>query len=318
MTDTRTHRSEHVVAFYDDDREVIEQIVRFYREGLAADEATILIATAEHRIAIETAMAANVDLDRIKAAGRFVALDAAETLATFMVDGAPDAERFRETIGGVIREAARVSSGIRAFGEMVALLWGRGNVTAAIDLEGLWNDLADELDFALLCAYPLDSVVDRDDLESLTRVCGSHSDLFAPGSYMNHATAVAPAATANENSMVFVPVLAAITAARAFAEQTLRAWGADDLVADVTVVVSELATNAVMHADSAFRVTLGRSADVITIAVEDIDPTTPVHPVRAINTIGGLGLVLVDRLTTRWGTDLLPSGKRVWCEIARD
>lgn len=100
-----------------------------------------------------------LDTARSAAQGRFVSLDAQETLAKFMVDGWPDEARFSEVIGGVIQRVTAAAKGaqprVAAFGEMVALLWTDGKGEAAIRLEQLWNDLAQKHSFYLHSAYPM-------------------------------------------------------------------------------------------------------------------------------------------------------------------
>lgn len=76
-----------------------------------------------------------------RARGSWLALDAAATLCRFTSGGTPDAAGFDREVGGLIRQAARDGRAVRAFGEMVALLWDAGLVTAAVELEAMWNDL---------------------------------------------------------------------------------------------------------------------------------------------------------------------------------
>ncbi len=311
MTELSVRPHDHIVAFYDEDADIVDRVVRFVGEGLRADDAAIIIVTPDHRIAIDAGLVARgLDLGALRASGRYVPLDALETLASFMSDGLPDPERFHDVVGSVVRAAASAGTGIRAFGEMVALLWSEGNVAGAIELESTWNELAEQERFVLLCGYPLHTVIERDDLDALTRVCTSHSELVGPGSYERFDP------SGGGTSRTFLPVISAVTAARTFAEHTLDSLGVSEIAPDATIVVSELASNAVMHADSAFRLTIERDDAVVRITIDDINDAEPSSPERTMETIGGLGLVLVDGLTSRWGTELLPSGKRVWCEFA--
>ncbi|MGH7421000.1 MAG: MEDS domain-containing protein, partial [Candidatus Rokuibacteriota bacterium] len=133
---------EHLVHFYEADDSLLESLVGFIGGGLAAGEAGIVIATREHREALEPGLrAAGLDLEGPLASGAYVALDAAETLSRIVVDGVPDRERFSELIGGVLARASRDGRGLRVFGEMVGLLLSRGQAAAAIRLEDLWNEL---------------------------------------------------------------------------------------------------------------------------------------------------------------------------------
>jgi PAS domain S-box-containing protein len=122
------------------------------------------------------------------AQGRYLALDAAETLAKFMITGQPDQERFTSVIGEVV-ERARKAAGherarVAAFGEMVALLWAEGKRDAAIRLEQLWNSLAETHAFSLHCAYPMKGFSRRDHSEPFLQICAEHSSVLPAESYM--------------------------------------------------------------------------------------------------------------------------------------
>ena len=72
---------------------------------------------------------------------------------------------------------------VRAFGEMVSLLWERGNRDGAIALEQLWNELGKRHQFALFCAYPLSAFANDAERESLSSVCACHSRVIPAESY---------------------------------------------------------------------------------------------------------------------------------------
>lgn len=135
--------SEHFVQFYETDSFLIESVSGFIGTALEAGDAAVVIATRAHRQGLQKKLSARgIDVSAANASGQFVMLDAAETLAEFMIDGSPDPERFVAVIGGVIARLHHGARRVRAFGEMVALLWAEGNQPAAIRLEQLWNDLA--------------------------------------------------------------------------------------------------------------------------------------------------------------------------------
>ena len=180
----RASQPEHVIQFYEQDdslvREVAELIGRSLREG----DAGIVVATPEHRAALAERLERDgIDLRQAEAEGRFVALDAAELLATFMSDGVPSAERFDAVIGPLVVGAAEGGRRVRVFGEMVALLAAEGNHAAAIRLEELWNELQARCRFSLLCGYAM-AVFGQESLgEALTGVCGEHSQVVPTESY---------------------------------------------------------------------------------------------------------------------------------------
>jgi hypothetical protein len=234
-----------------------------------------------------------------------------------MINGMPDRERFMAAIGSVITEAAAESRSVRAFGEMVALLWDDGNVAGAIALEALWNELAGSQEFSLYCAYPMASLAGNNDLAALHEVCAHHSSLVAPRSYGSLRPAPTPEPGSLERTELFLPVPLAVRVVRRFVAETLSAWGEDALADDLVVVASELATNAVAHASCAFRVTMRLSSTAVLIAVEDRSPTLPLRLDPPEDAGGGRGILLVSSLCANWGTQPGSSGKVVWGELAR-
>ncbi|HEY4912181.1 MAG TPA: PAS domain S-box protein, partial [Methylomirabilota bacterium] len=182
--------SAHVVQFYNDEPFLLDAIGRFIGPALGAGEACLIIATASHHAQIaEQLTARGFDLSALSERGRYVTLDAAETLSRFMVDGWPDEKRFLEVVGATVARA--VAAGqvphVHAFGEMVALLCAEGRVEAAIRLEELWNDLAKTLAFSLLCAYPLAAFRGQSSGATLLRICGAHSCAFPSEGLNGHA-----------------------------------------------------------------------------------------------------------------------------------
>jgi hypothetical protein len=168
----------HFVHFYDDDRFAIENIGRLASKQMAAGDSGIFVATPAHIETIERTLAASrVDLNTLRAQGRYITDDADATLSRFMEDGWPNQEKFLDYVGGIVSEAIERSSNrsVLIFGEMVAQLCARGNSAAAIHLEHLWNLLSAKYKFALWCAYPL-SVFENDaGAEAMHRICAEHS-----------------------------------------------------------------------------------------------------------------------------------------------
>jgi hypothetical protein len=146
---------DHVMQIYEDDESFLETLENFVAEGLDAGEGVIVIATASHREALARRLEdAGHDLALAALEDRYVALSAQDTLDRFMVSGSPDEDRFLEVVQGVIGRARGGGRKVRAFGEMVALLWARGNRSATVRLEYLWNGLLRSERFPLYCAYP--------------------------------------------------------------------------------------------------------------------------------------------------------------------
>lgn len=170
----------HSVQFYEDDSFLLDGLSRFIGAALVAGDSAIAIATKEHLEGLcERLRAGGLDIARVKSEGRFLCLDAAETLEQFMVRGKPDASRFHQVIGNTISQLVSASKsetrGVAAFGEMVALLWAEGKCESAIRLEQLWNQLAKSHSFQLHCAYPLSLFSQADDGARVQRICEEHS-----------------------------------------------------------------------------------------------------------------------------------------------
>lgn len=117
-----------------------------------------MIATAAHTQGFSDCLRAyGHDVAGARHEGRLVFLSAEETLALFMVDGHPDQELFRWVIGAIVAQLReRTGGAVRAYGEMVGLLWNAGRSSAAAKLEGFWNELSIENGFQLYCAYQID------------------------------------------------------------------------------------------------------------------------------------------------------------------
>jgi hypothetical protein len=179
----RAEPEEHVVQLYGrDDQLLTRNVARFLGEGLRRGDGLIMIATPEHTDAVlRHLQAESADAAVALQDGRLVVLDARTTLDRFMVDGVPDEQRFRQVIGGVLADVrGRAASGrIRAFGEMVGLLWVNGQESAAIRLEQCWNDLLVGSNASLFCGYPIDIFDTAAAVPALDAVLRAHTHMYA-------------------------------------------------------------------------------------------------------------------------------------------
>ena len=157
----------HAVEFYNNEEVLIDHLEQYVSEGRHRGETTIIVATAAHRRALSWRF--------IEGEDAFVGLDAAATLKLFMVEGRPHPALFEEAVGTPLRKLA--AGGVRAYGEMVALLWAEENGSAVLELEELWNELQREISFPLLCAYPM---ADFERREGIAKVCDTHSHVGLP------------------------------------------------------------------------------------------------------------------------------------------
>jgi anti-sigma regulatory factor (Ser/Thr protein kinase) len=302
---------DHRVGFYDEDRELVDLVAQFVADGRALGQPALLLMTRAHAEGLKAALTElGLDPAAEQASGGLVIADAEETLGTFLVDGDVVPERFAATIDAVLLPLLRDGGPARAFGEMVGLLWEQGNVTAALDLERLWTTVTGAHPVSLLCAYPSSSL-EHSRLSDVTALCGHHSDLvpIGPRAPRLHVGS-------DEQDRLFVPSPDAVAGARRFVGDVLESWQLDQLVADATLVVSEIATNALKHAGTAFLARVSRAPDGVRIAIEDAVSAIPVAHLAGPEELHGRGLAIVEALSRRWGADAVPDGKVVWSELA--
>jgi hypothetical protein len=308
----------HVVQFYGRDDELVDRVGDYLVEAVQAGEVAVVVATAAHGVAFEARMlAAGVDVAAARARGAFVVLDARATMRRFLVDDRPDPDGFQSVIGGLIRQAGEAGRSVRVYGEMVALLWEAGHVNAAIELEALWNDLGRQLPFSLFCAYSTQSVIGEAHLEALEEVCRLHSAVVgAAPATVAYATAPPPGVPAPaEVVRSFVAGPGAPRAARQFVIETLHGWRNEKFAADAALLVTELATNAVVHARSDFTVTVSPALGGVRISVRDASTVLPAPRIPTVVAASGRGLGLVAAMASRWDVEPLPEGKLVWAEL---
>jgi len=171
---------EHSVQIYGDDVALMDALEGYVSTGLRKGESVILISTAVHLHELEKRLRANwLDIDRARWENRYMALLAKETLALFMRGGMPDEALFADAMRQLLARARIGDRKVRAFGEMVAVLWSEGNRAAAAALEALWNTLQTTEEFPLFCAYQR-SLFSNDASASIQSVCALHTRII-PG-----------------------------------------------------------------------------------------------------------------------------------------
>ena len=294
---------QHIVQFYERDADLLARAGGYLIDAVRDGAVTVVIATEAHRDMFEARLrGAGVDVAAARDEGMLVWLDAAATLARFMHDGRVDRNAFFDVVGDVIRAAAATGRPVRAYGEMVALLWEAGDVMAAIELETRWNELANEITFSLYCAYRSDSVAGHDHADALAKVCHLHSS-------------VVPTPVA-ETTWRFAADATAPGDARRLITNLLRRAGHDaQVLDDVQLVITELAANAVVHTGSPFSVSIRSKDSIVRIRVRDCSHTAPTLRADRGTTPSGRGMGIVAALANRWGVDLTSDGKIVWAEL---
>jgi DNA-binding NarL/FixJ family response regulator len=174
----------HEVLFYPDDAVFLDSCTGFIIAALGAGNVAAVVATESHRDSLfERLKAEGLDVDAEIKHGRYISLDVAKTLSTFMVNDMPDWERFFEVVGGLVNGAAKAGKGehsrVAMWGECGPLLWAEGKVDAAIRLEQLLNQLATIYEFDVLCAYALNSFHGKEDEHVFQSICAEHSAVYS-------------------------------------------------------------------------------------------------------------------------------------------
>lgn len=163
----------HSVQIYENDKVFLNTLESFAGAGLIAGDSIIIIATAEHLAALESRLTnQGFNMNFLVSSNRFIGLDAEETLAKYMVNGRVDEALFLKCITEVIHRAQKNNGTVRAFCEMVAVLWKLRLKEATITVEGLWDKLHHQKNFTLFCAYPKNLFFD--DADALHRICTEH------------------------------------------------------------------------------------------------------------------------------------------------
>jgi hypothetical protein len=166
---------EHLVQIYAEDGIFLDALEGFVAGGLEVGDGVIVIATGEHRVALEGRLIKRgCNLEDAELRDQYIFCDAQQTLLKFMVNGWPDEQLFETFLTEILARARGSERRVRAFGEMVALLWSEGKNGATVRLEHLWHTFCQKKAFSLLCAYPRIGFT-QDAEASMNEICAAHS-----------------------------------------------------------------------------------------------------------------------------------------------
>jgi hypothetical protein len=187
---------DHIVQLYQDQQFLNRAVCRFAASAIANGEGVILVPTAAHWDAFRPRLEAEgVDTQAAQDCGQLTVVDADELLPQFMRDAMPDAPVFLGLAADVI---ARARGGgrypkVRWWGEMVNVLWERGDVAASMDLEDQFHRLAREHEIAIFCSFVMDNFNGEVHSRMLPRLGQNHSHLIPVEDYVRLERAVANA-----------------------------------------------------------------------------------------------------------------------------
>lgn len=171
----------HLVQIYEQDEEILSTLETYIEGGFKKNESVVVIATLEHIDLLSNRLKKDHDLISLNKTGMWVPLNANEVLSKFMKVGWPNENLFNETIAGVIKKARGTTNRkIRAYGEMVAILWSQGYNGATVQLEHLWNKFCEKEELCLLCAYPRTGFT-QDIEKSIQHICSMHTQIITNG-----------------------------------------------------------------------------------------------------------------------------------------
>lgn len=168
----------HALRFYADDAQLVGEIADFLAPAFDAEHGVLVVATDRHRLDLRSELRMRgIDVASAERSGRSLGLDASSTLRRVLRGGALDLAAFERVIGGAIDKVSAGSGQARVYGEMVSLLWLRGDPHGAVAMEDAWNRLLSRRGAALLCAYPARVLAERSRLELLLEITGAHGQI---------------------------------------------------------------------------------------------------------------------------------------------
>jgi len=169
---------DHMVQVYETEKIFLDTLEGFAGTGFLANDSVVIIATSSHLDELNARLRSQgFDLNALTAADQYIPIDAEDLLSILLVDGWIDEGIFNSFISDIVNRAKQRNGKVRAFGEMVAVLWGQGNCGATVQLENLWNQLHGKSPFTLFCAYPKTGFT-QSASDSIDIICKQHGKVI--------------------------------------------------------------------------------------------------------------------------------------------
>jgi hypothetical protein len=171
----------HVAQLFDEPPSLIAAVSIHLYEGWRRGDNLLIAARPQHWNAISVELGERgCPVNDLLAEGRLVALDAATTLQTLMVEGDVQRESFDARVWPLVeRLGQQAGIGLTAYGEMVDILVSQGNFAAAGELERLWNEVIARCPFRLMCGYSSAAFGDSRMAGHLRAICCAHAEVIA-------------------------------------------------------------------------------------------------------------------------------------------
>lgn len=172
--------SDHLVQIYNNDEVLLNSLEGFVASGFRSGDSVIVIADLKHLQELDKRLlSSGFKTTALHSMDIYIPVNAKEALSKFMINDWPDDRLFTQLVTDLMARArGRHGRKVRAYGEMVSVLWSRGNQGAAIRLENLWNKFAETEEFCLFCAYPKEGFKGYHGT-AVEHICAAHSKLIA-------------------------------------------------------------------------------------------------------------------------------------------
>jgi len=187
---------DHIVQLYQDEQFLSRAVCRFAVSAINHGEGVILVPTSAHWNALRPRLEAEgVDIRAAQSCGQLTVVDADKLLPQFMRNAMPDAPLFLGLAGETVAQARGGDrfTKVRWWGEMVNVLWERGDVAASMGLEDLFHKLAHDREIAIFCSFLMDNFDGDVHARMLPRLGQNHSHLIPVEDYARLERAVAAA-----------------------------------------------------------------------------------------------------------------------------
>lgn len=169
----------HRVVLYTDEQDLFARLASLLGPAVVAGDPVLLVTTPAHFQGVETALIAQgTDPAALRAAGRYLELDATEALADLLIGERIEPHRLRDLVSRSVAPWCLSGEHVHVYGSLVNLLWDRGLITAALDLEAAWNQAISSFGFDLLCGYPDQAFAVGPGEAALAHVCQQHSEVI--------------------------------------------------------------------------------------------------------------------------------------------
>jgi hypothetical protein len=168
------------VQFYFDENSFLDSFTDFVGTALKGGNSVVALVTDPHRDSVPQRLRTHgVDVAAAMAEGRYMFLDAADVLSTFIVNDMPDPLQFEKSAITLIMKGLGAATSDRPrvvlCAECAPLLWSQGKPEAAIRLEQLWNEMSHRYEIDSLCQHPMRSFQGGVASQIFGRICAEHS-----------------------------------------------------------------------------------------------------------------------------------------------